>query len=138
MILLANIAVERAGFVLLGLALGCAFFWWRDYAAKQHQAIEAESILEKSKREADATIRDARLAANDEAAKIREQTEQSFAARRLERAELERRLAERETLLNAQLDKLMQSEKNLDRQKAEVQEQSEALTAEQKDLAAVT
>ena len=104
-------ALEGAGFFLAGVALCYGFLWWKEQNAKKLQSLEAQSILEKSRRDADALIRDARLIANEEALKIREQTEQSFSARRQERAELERRLSERETLINTQLEKVMQVEK---------------------------
>jgi ribonuclease Y len=138
MILLANIWLERAGFILLGLALGCAFLWWKQRNARKLESLAAESILEKSRREADAIVRDSRLAASDEAAKIREQTEQSFATRRTERAESERRLTERETLINAQLEKLMQAETHLDQQTADLQKQAEALVAQRQELNQIT
>src|SRR5947209_4339295 len=126
MILLANIAVEGAGFLLAGAVLCYGFLWWKDRNAKKIQTIEAQSILEKSRRDAETVVRDARLAANEEALKIREATEQSFAARRQERAELERRLGERETLINTQLEKLVQVEKSLQEQKAALQLQGES------------
>ena len=84
-------------------------------------------MLEKAQRDAESIVRDARLAANEEALKLREQTEQSFAARRQKRAELERRLSERETLINAQLEKIVQAEKNLQEQKDGLQKQAESL-----------
>ena len=86
-------------------------------------------MLEKSKHEAEAIIRDARLAANEEALKIRQETDQSFAARRQERAELEQRLGERETLINAQLERVVQVEKGLQEKKADLQKQVESVIA---------
>ncbi len=129
MILLANIAVEGAGFVLAGVVLCYGFLWWKDRNAKKLQTLEAQSILEKAKRDAETLLRDARLAANEEALKIREQTEQSFVARRQERAELEQRLSERETLINTQLEKVVQVEKSLQEQKATLRQQAETLEA---------
>lgn len=134
MIFLANIAVEGAGFVLAGAVVCYGFLWWKDRNAKKLQSIEAQSILEKAQRDAETIIRDARLAANEEALKLREQTEQSFAARRQERAELEQRLSERETLINTQLEKLMQVEKTLQEQKTALRQQGEALESRQAEL----
>jgi ribonucrease Y len=138
MTLLANIAVESAGLFLAGAALCYAFLWWKDRNTKKLQSLEAESILEKAKRDAEAIVRDSRLAANEEALKMREQTEQSFAARRQERAILEQRLSERETLINTQLDKLVQTEKNLQEQKTAMADQAKSLDACQAELERLT
>src|ERR1700741_4326986 len=113
MILLANIVAQYAGYFLAGVALGIVAFWWRQHQVKKSEALQAQSLIDNAPREAEAIIRDSRLAANEEALKIREQTEQSFAARRQERAELERRLSERETLINTQLEGVVQVERSL-------------------------
>lgn len=134
MMLLANIAVEGAAFLAAGAVLCYAFLWWKDRNAKKIQSLEAQSILDKSKRDAETIIRDARLAANEEALKVREQTEQSFAARRQERAESERRLGERETLINTQLEKVVQVEKSLQEQKSALKLQAESLESQQAEL----
>jgi ribonuclease Y len=138
MILLANIAAEGAGFFLAGALLCYLVLWWKERSAGKSQSLAARSLLEKSKADADAIIRDARLAANDEALKIREQTEQSFAARSRERAESERRLSEREALINAQLEKVVHVENNLREQKAALQRQADLLTVEQQALDLLT
>ncbi len=131
MILLANIAVTDAAFFIAGVVLCFGFLWWKDQNARKLQSDEAQSILDKSRREAETIVRDARLAANDEANKIREQTEQSFTARRQEQSDSERRLGERESLINTQLEKLVQVEKSLQDQKAEAQRQADALATHQ-------
>ena len=51
------------------------------------------------------------IAASQDTLKLREEIEQSFAARRAERVELERRLAERESLINSQLARMMEAER---------------------------
>ncbi len=138
MIWLANIFAEGAGFAVAGALLCFLWMWWKDRNLKKSQSLAAQSILDKSRQDAEAIVRDARLAANEEALKIREQTEQSFAARRQERAELEQRLGERETLINSQLERVMQVEKNLQEQKGELQKQSESLAAQQQELKQLT
>ena len=138
MIWLANIFTEGVGFALAG-ALLCFFWMWRkDRNLKKSQSFESQSILEKSKHDAEAIIRDARLIANEEALKIRQQTEESFAARRQERSELEQRLGERETLINAQLERVVQVEKSLQEQKGELQKKAESLVTQQKELCQLT
>lgn len=139
MICLANINfVEGAGFAAAGVLLCLLWIWFKNRNLRNSQSLEAQSALEKSKHDAEAIIRDARLAANEEALKIREQTEQSFVARRQERAELEQRLGERESLINAQLAKVVEVEKGLQDQKAELQKQAESVAAQQKELAEIT
>lgn len=138
MTVLANLVAEGAGLFLAGMALCYLVLWWKDRETRKSQSLAARSVLEKAKAEAEAIIRDARLAANEEALKIREQTEQSFAARRQERAESERRLGERESLINAQLEKVVLVEKNLQEQKGALQKQAEFLTTEQRALALLT
>ena len=138
MIWLANIFTEGGGGFLLG-ALACfGLIWWKDRAGREARVREANAKLEAANREAEAVLRDARLAAGEEAQKIREQTEQSFAERRRERAEIERRLSEREALVNAQLEGLVAAEKGLREQKAELQRQGAALSAQQKELDQIT
>ena len=134
MIVLANIAVNYAALFLAGAALCYFFLLWKEKNARKLQSLEAQSVLEKARRDADALVRDARLAANEEALKIRSDTEKSFDSRRSEQSETERRLGERETMINAQLEKLMLSEKNLDSQKAYLQKQSESVAANQTEL----
>ncbi len=138
MIWLANIFAEGVGFALAGALLCFLWLWLKDRNLKKSQSLEAQSILEKSKHDAEAIIRDARLIANEEALKIRQQTEQSFAARRQERAELEQRLGERETLINAQLERVVQVEKNLQQQKDELQKQAGLLSAQHQELNQLT
>src|SRR5205823_5277275 len=92
-------------------------------------------LQEQARREADNIIRDARLTANEEALKLREQIEQSFASRRTERAELERRLSEREVLINSQLERMVEAEKALKEQKVGLKERTEALQQQEREVA---
>ena len=138
MIWLADIYTEGGVGVLVGAAACFALLWWKDRTGREARMREADAKLEIAKREAEALLRDARLAAGEEAQKIREQTEQSFAERRRERVEIERRLSEREALVNAQLEGLVASEKGLREQKAELQRQGAAVTAQQKELDQIT
>lgn len=138
MMFLANIALEGAGFIFAGAALCYGLLSWKERNAKKLQSLEAQSILETAKRDADTLIRDARLAANEEALRIREATEQSFVARRQERAELEQRLGEREALINTQLEKLVASEKSLQDQQAALSQRADSLEARQAELEKLT
>src|SRR6266566_2068328 len=97
-----------AGAVLCYLLLA-----WRNRRAKAAEARETQSLLEQARKEAAAITDSARLAASEEAVKLRDQVEQSRAASRNERAEQERRLSEREMLLNSQLTRIIEAEKDL-------------------------
>ena len=87
-----------------GLVAGAAACFllmrWRNACAHKLQSLQAQSLLEKARSEAELVLRDVRLAANEETLKRREELEKSFTARLAERAEAGRRLGERETLVN--------------------------------------
>lgn len=137
MILLANILTDGALFI--GGATVCyLLLWWKDRNIRKAQSVEVQSVVEKAQRDAEAIIRDARLIANEEALKIREQTEQSFAARRQERIALEERLAERESLINKQLEGVLQVEKSLRQQKESLQQNAETLESQRLELNKLT
>ncbi|HSU57610.1 MAG TPA: ribonuclease Y [Candidatus Dormibacteraeota bacterium] len=119
--------VERAGFVLSGAVLCYLLLWWRKHQNGQEQATQSQMALEKARQEADAVLREARLAASQEALKAHEQLEQALVARRAERLELERRLAEREGLINSQLQRIVEREQNLTDQKSQLEADAAAL-----------
>ncbi len=137
MSLLANI-VESAGWLAAGAGFCFLLLWWKDRSLRKSQTIEADALLTKARNEAEIIVRDARLASNAEAVKSREQLEQSFAARCAERAELERRLGEREALINSQLQRVLESEKALSEQQAGLRESAQALERQQRELNELT
>src|SRR4051794_929295 len=106
-----------------GALLGYGLLRWRDGRSQATIAKQKETALEEARREAEALVREARLVANEEVLKLRDQTEQSFAKRRQEVEEVEKRLAEREGLINRQLHGLMQEDQQLREQKQELQKQ---------------
>src|SRR5437868_8770312 len=131
---LGNI-LEGAVLLAAGAVLCYFLLWWKERSLKKARILETETLQEKARREAENIIRDARLAANEEALKLREQIEQSFTARRLERAELERRLSEREGLINSQLERMVEAEKALKEQKAGLTARKEAVQKQEHELA---
>src|SRR5581483_7163728 len=136
MILLANI-VEGAIFFAAGAVICFLLLYWRERNLQKARAIEAESLLQKARSEAEILKRDALVSANEEALRLRQEIEQSFTARRAERAESERRLAEREALINSQLERALESERTLKDQKATLREKAAALENHERDLAAL-
>ena len=137
MSLLANI-VESAVWAGGGAVFCLVLLWWKDRSLRRTRQFEADSLLARARSEADILIRDGRLTASEESAKAREQLEHSFAARRAERAELERRLAERETLINSQLARIVDAEKELKEQKERLCQQAETLQRQQQELNELT
>ena len=62
--------IGRSVFFVIGAALCFIFLWWKDQNARKLQSVEAQSILEKSRRDSDDIVRNGRLAANEEALKV--------------------------------------------------------------------
>jgi hypothetical protein len=105
--------IENACYLLGGAVLAYLLSWYKDRSLKKAKLLEAETLIAKAHSETDIIRRDARLAASEEAIRLREEIEKSFAARRTERAELERRLSDREILINSQLERIIEAEKGL-------------------------
>src|ERR1041385_959395 len=133
MSLLVNI-LEQAALVAVGAVLCYLLLWWKGRNLKKLKSLEAEALLVKARTEAEIAIRDARLAANQEALKLRQEAEQAMSSRRAERLELERRLGEREGLINSQLARIVEAEKSLSEQKASLQGKNEAVARQEREL----
>src|ERR1043165_2411215 len=126
---------EGAVLFAAGAASCYLLLWWKDRNLKKVKTLEAEALLAKARSEAEMVARDARLAANEESLKLRQQVEASFAARRAERAELERRLSEREGLINSQLERIVEPERTLKDQKESLRKRTETLQERERELA---
>lgn len=105
-----------------GLLTAAGALWLARLRRRQDAA---RQLVNDAQRQADAITREARLLANEEVLKLRDQTEQMLARRRLEMAELEKRLTERERLVNTQLERLVTEEQHF-RQRAGEFEQRQA------------
>lgn len=130
--------VEGGIFAAAGGVICFVLMWWKERNLREAKRNEAESFLAKARSEAEVIIRDARLCANSEALKLRDDIEKSFTARRQERAELECRLAEREALINKQLERVVEAEKSLSDQKAVLQQRIEAVEQQQREFSDLT
>jgi len=131
--ILAGAACLAAGAVLWHFLLRR-----RDRRSRQAKSLEVQALRDQAQAEAEKIMRDARLAAGETALKLREEIEQSFAGRRAERAELERRLGEREALINSQLGRLVEAEKTLKEQTEASRAKAEALEKRELELAELT
>jgi ribonucrease Y len=134
MILVVNI-FEGAAFFAVGAVICFALLWWRERNLQRAKLLETQALLDKARSEAEIIRRDASVAANQEALKLREQIEESFAARRAERAESERRLAEREALINSQLQQMMEAEKSLKEEKQTLETRVASVEASKREIA---
>jgi len=129
--------LEGALLLAAGAALCYLLLWWKDRSIKRAGAMEADAMLTKARSEVEVILRDARLSAAEDARNLREETEKSFASRRTERAELEKRLSQREVLLNSQLERIVEAEKTLTEQKGAFRQRSEALDQKERDVEGV-
>jgi ribonuclease Y len=120
------------------LGAGSALTYWR--MARQTQdlrkaaELKEKSLLESAQRQADATVREARLLVNEEAVKLREDSERSYAARLQQISEIEARLTQREALINQQFEILVEEEKTLQQKQRECQQKTEGLDRDRIDL----
>jgi ribonucrease Y len=134
MMLAAKLFWEGALFLIAGVLLGFSFFRLKQRRLQASRAADEQSLLESARREAEAVLREARLAANEEALKLREQAEKAFGTRRRELTDLEQRLSERESLINRQLEGLVQREKDLRDKQQELEEKKSSVEAERNEL----
>jgi ribonuclease Y len=133
----ANI-IQGAACAASGALLCYLLLWWKERSLRQARTLETETLLAKARNEAELVIRNAQVAANEEALKLREKVEQSFVERRAERVESERRLAEREALINSQLERMVEAEKAIKEQKENLRGRAEALEKQERELAEMT
>lgn len=121
-----------------GAALCFFLLRWRDKDAREANSAQLRALRETASAEAEMLTRNARLAADEEALKLRQQMEQTLTARRNESAAQERRLSERETLLNLQLTRIIEAEKDLKQHKEAVDRKATALENVQQELIELT
>ena len=118
--------------VIICIGLGYVLRMLRGRSLRAGSERQRKDILEKARLEAEALMRDARLAAHEEALKSRAQVEQLAAARQKELAVTEQRLATREELVNGQLENLVREEKLLRSDRDALQAQTADVQARRK------
>jgi ribonuclease Y len=119
MIFSTDSIVAGAGVFVLGTASGIWMLRWRERGVRAQLKSRQDAMLDEAKHQAEAVIREARLQANEQSLKQRADTEALCVLRQKEIIAIEQRLSERETLLNRQLDSLVQQEKLLRGEKEE-------------------
>src|SRR5437016_11959181 len=125
--MLANIYLWGVAGLGVGALLGYWLLRWKERNVRAVCALKEQTLLENARREAETICREARLLASEEGVKVRAQLEQALTTQRLELTGREARLAERETLINRQLENLVQEESHLRQQQQEWQKKAEAL-----------
>ncbi|MGE3311292.1 MAG: Rnase Y domain-containing protein, partial [Limisphaerales bacterium] len=117
------------GAALLAAATTLVVVQYRREASRLRREADerAAQLLADARRQADELVRESRLLANEEVLKLREQTEQFVSKRRLEIDESEKRVADRERLVNLQLERLVNDEDRLRQRSDQLQEQSSEL-----------
>ncbi|MEW6304336.1 MAG: ribonuclease Y [Verrucomicrobiota bacterium] len=135
----ANIVDYLGGLLLFGA--GVVFYHLltrsRDKASRAAAETQAQCLVEGAKREAEALVREAKLKANEESLRVRETTEQSFSTRRKELEDTERRLVDREAIINRQLENVALEDKRLREEKTRLDQKEAALEGERQELSAL-
>jgi len=134
MSLLENPFVIGISCFVLGSVAGYWLLRWKERNLRAALAVKEQSILEDARRQAESLLREARLKANEDMLKLRQDLERSLAGQHDEITEAEKRLVERETLINLQLKNLVDEESSLHRQQQECQQRAEAFQKQQKEL----
>lgn len=130
--------LEGAGVLVVGVFLGYQIVRWKERQFRATLKQKESNVLDAARKEGESILREARLAANEEALRIRHETENSFAARREELCLAEKRLNQRESLINAQLESLGHQEKSVLEQQKALQKDRVALENERLELARLT
>jgi ribonuclease Y len=127
--------LENAGLLFLGALLFYGLLRWRDRKAGRVRDVELRKTLEQARQDSESLVRNARLAAQEELLKMREQAEAATSQRQAEWLELERRLAEREGLVNAQLERTLEGEKRLAQDQRALAQRTTDLAGQERELA---
>ncbi len=94
----------------------------------------AEKIRSDAEREAEHLLRDARVSAKGETIKMREECEAELKERRREQSNVEKRLAQREELLDRRADSMDAKLKNIEKQEADIATLRERLSTREQEL----
>ncbi|MCU0788473.1 MAG: ribonuclease Y [Verrucomicrobia bacterium] len=123
------------------LAVGVVFSWAylraRARRRSREETAAADSVLERARRQSEEILRESRLQAAEEGLRTRQEIEASFTMRRTEEQEREKRLNQREILLNAQLERLSTEDRELARREDSLQQRAAALVREEERIAQV-
>lgn len=112
---------------LIVLVVGAALGWFICHIKAQADTKTAGGIIEAARKEAEQTVRDARVKGQDEAFKAREQFDKETKDRRQELIEMERRVMQRESNLDRKADLLDRKTEEVARKEAQVVDREKEL-----------
>ena len=121
-------------FCFIGIAAGMLLNNWIQKMQKDSANKTADKIRQDAQREAEHILRDARVSAKGETLKMREDCEQEIKERRREQTNIEKRLAQREELLDRRADSMDAKAKNLEKQEKEIETLRERLSNREQEL----
>ena len=126
---------EVGGGLLAGLVLGTLL--WRSLTRREKAAVEqqCQSTLGVARREAEALVREARLTAAEESARLRREAEAGVAGQKRELDGAQARLIQRETLVNQQLEGLVLREQRLREHESALEHERIALQNHEQEIA---
>ena len=118
----------------VGIAIGIAVSNWMQHLQKDAANKTADKIKEEARRDAEHTLREARVKAKSEVLKMRDECEVELKERRKEQANGERRLAQREEALDKRMETLDAKLKAAEQQEKATQQLQERLTVKEQEL----
>ncbi len=121
-------------FGAIGIAAGIILNSWIQKLQKDAAVKSAEKIRSEAEREAEHILRDARVSAKGEILKMREDCEQELKERRREQTGNEKRLAQREEMLDRRADSMDAKLKNIEKQEKEIETLRERLSNREQEL----
>ena len=123
-----------AVFSVIGVAAGIIINNYIQKLQKDAASRNAEKIRSDAEREAEHLLRDARVSAKSETIKMREECEAELKERRREQSNVEKRLAQREELLDRRADSMDAKLKNIEKQEAEIAQMRERVANREQEL----
>ena len=120
---------------LFGSAAGYWLWRWKERNLLVARLLQEQTTLGQARHQAETLVREARLQASEEALRIRREAELSFAAQQQLVGDAEKRLLERESLMNRQLLSVVEEAKRLQEQQQACRERAEDLDQQQGELA---
>ncbi|MEY2409741.1 MAG: ribonucrease [Verrucomicrobiota bacterium] len=132
---LENPVVLGAAAFISGSVAGYCLLHWKERNLRATRRVEEQALLDAARREADSLTREARAQSSEDALRFRQETEASFAQRRSELHQIEMRLGERESLINRQLQSVVEEERGLREQQELCRQKTAAADAQRDEFA---
>lgn len=136
---MAQISLAEAALLLVGG--GLSGYWlvrWKERNLRAANELQVKSGLEAARKEAENILREAKAASTEEAARLRSQVEASFDTRRKEFSDREDRVAQREDLVNQQLQSFVKRENELQDRFITLERKGSELDTERSELERIT